>query len=213
MVARRWLAGEVSATPPGTDAEWRRLLEHLAAIHAVRPGMASVLVPDANLTFTRAEECRRRVLNGAAQVPEAARTPEPARTLCRADPNTTNFLRRQRVWASVDWENSGSGDPVFELADLLAHPAYLGVPSARRAWAIERYGALSDDPHLGLRARAYLPLMMADWALFFARKAHEYEEGKKKPKARLVDRPPEWYATLAERAREYGEAAIELLRA
>lgn len=77
---------------------------------------------------------------------------------------------------------------------------------------IERSGALSDDPRLGLRARTYLPLMLADWAMFFARKAHEYGQGKT-PAPRLVDRPPEWYATLPAQARAYREAALGLLGA
>ncbi len=48
------------------------------------------------------------------------------------DPNILNFVRLPHGWASVDWENSGWGDPAFELADLMAHPADTSV--SPEAW-------------------------------------------------------------------------------
>lgn len=59
-------------------------------------------------------------------------------TLCRVDPNLRNFVRRPDGWLSVDWENSGWGDPAFEIADLLAHPTCLVVTGERRRWVMAR---------------------------------------------------------------------------
>ena len=230
VVVQMWLAGDVRAAPPESEAEWRALLEHLAAVHSVRPATVRSPLRDVHLTFTTAEACWQQVLRGAALVPESARTaelnalarrveavrlpewPEPELTLCLMDPNTTNFIRRPGAWVSVDWENSGWGDPAFELADLLAHPAYLGLSEDERERAIDAYCALSDDRLVGLRARAYLPLMLADWAMFFARKAYEHGQGRPS-KARLVNWPAEWYAGLPQRAVAYTQAALTLLSA
>jgi len=218
VVVQAWLDGEVRAAPPADDAAWLRLLDHLAAIHASAP--ASDKIGRAALTFTSAEPLRERALGGLRRVPEPARSgdlcelerriagatsptwPEPQLAFCRVDPNTLNFVRRPGAWASVDWENSGWGDPAFELADLLAHPAYLDVPPARREWAIDAYCALRQDFALGERACVYYALMLADWAGFFARKSFEVVQGHER-KERLVKRPPEWYAALRPKAERY----------
>jgi aminoglycoside phosphotransferase (APT) family kinase protein len=223
VTVQTWLDGEVRAEPPADDAAWLRLVEHLATVHESAPTDEGIA--PAVLTFTSVGPLRERALNGLRLVPEAARSgelrelerrlaaatlpswPEPALAFCRVDPNTLNFVRRPGPWASVDWENSGWGDPAFELADLLAHPAYLGVTPDRREWTIDAYCALRDDFAIAERARAYYALMLADWAGFFARKAYEVAHGDESNE-RLVRRPPEWYAALRPNAERYLEAAL-----
>ena len=85
--------------------------------------------------------------------------PAPQLALCRVDPNTLNFVRRPNTWASVDWENAGWGDPAFEIADLITHPAYADVPPERWGWLIDAYCAHCGDPSGATRIRVYRLLM------------------------------------------------------
>jgi aminoglycoside phosphotransferase (APT) family kinase protein len=231
VVVQSWLTGGTSATVP-TSAEWGLLIDHLRAIHRIKLEQATAPIPPAVLTMTSADDGVQRVLGGWHGQPAGTFTPEvdalvervrgrnwptwpqPELTLCRVDPNILNFVRLPTRWASVDWENSGWGDPAFEVADLLAHPAYTTVPAGMWKELIVAYSLGNDDQTLMLRIRTYLALMLADWAVFFARKAHEYAQGRLQT-PRLVDRPASWYATLPQQAAHYlaaAKAALASLR-
>ena len=71
--------------------------------------------------------------------------PAAAPRLCRTDANISNFIRRPEGWYSVDWENSGWGDPAFEVADLMSHPAYITVPCERWPWVARTYCRIAGD--------------------------------------------------------------------
>ena len=107
-------------------------------------------------------------------------TPPPL-TLCRVDPNLLNFIRRPDGWVSVDWENSGWGDPAFEIADLLAHPTCLDVTQERRLWAMQRYASQRGEPELLERMAVYYALMLAWWAARFARLYDDIAAGGPQP--------------------------------
>jgi aminoglycoside phosphotransferase (APT) family kinase protein len=227
VVVQTWLPGPVCNAPPPDDAGWMRLLAHYATLHTIVPGATALPVLPAALTFTTAATCHVRTRASLARIAPEQTTdrlrtmaeqldrldlpswPEPALTFCRVDPNTPNFVRRVGPWASVDWENSGWGDPAFEIADLLAHPAYLGVSDARKTWAITTYAALRADKTFILRARTYYVLLLADWAAYFARASGQPAAGR--DPARLVPRPDEWHAGIAERARIYLDLALAAL--
>jgi thiamine kinase-like enzyme len=115
--------------------------------------------------------------------------PAPRRTLCRTDANWRNLLRCPTLWASVDWENSGWGDPAFEIAELMTHPAYDVVPPSRWAWVIAAYVACVEDPLVERRIRAYEVVMQVWWAVRWARTLYEVPRGLDQ---RLVERGPSW---------------------
>lgn len=226
VIVQTWLDGEVSATPPATDTEWQQLLEHFATIHAVTPRQTPLALRPAVLTMTDAPTGLERIRQQLALIPadrqpptlgtlvrqaEATRFPNwtaPPRTLCRCDPNSLNFVRRPGAWASVDWENSGWGDPAFELGDLIAHPAYATVPSTRWAWVLETYAALREDQAVITRIRAYSVLMLVWWVARLARGLYEIPTGHDQ---RLVERPAAWQADLQAKYDAYiGRAAAAL---
>lgn len=126
--------------------------------------------------------------------------PEPPLALCRVDPNVLNFIRYSGGLASVDWENSGWGDPAFELADLLAHPSYLEVPEARQEWLIEEWLAARGEPGAEARIRSYRALMLAWWAARLARALYEVPRGGDQ---RLAARPAGWQATATAQYNRY----------
>lgn len=223
VVVQSWLAGETSTTLPQGDAEWTPLLEHYARLHRLTPGQVRVWLPPAVLNFRNAAAGVRTVQRHFYGLPESERTPEAqdlvqwverARwprwkelplALCRDDANIANFIRRPQGWAAVDWEYSGWGDPAFELADLLTHPAFEGLSPERQEWLVHSYAALSGDPTAELRIRVYWALMQVWWVVRCLRYLYEVPAGKD---ARLATRPAGWADGIrAKYARYLAQAA------
>lgn len=125
-------------------------------------------------------------------------------TLCRADPNIRNFIRRPGGWASVDWEYSGWGDPAFEIADLLTHAAHLDIGDERRQWCIDRYCAQSPDPGCAERIAVYCTLMLVWWCVRLARYTYETARGLD---PRLAQPAGDWAATKQRQLEIYLERA------
>ena len=202
VVVQTWIAGEVRDAPPRNDDEWTHLLEHYAALAQVTPANTSLALPQAVVTAKNAEEAKARVREQLALGPneaqnesiatliqkmEATHFPEwvaPPVILCRVDPNILNFIRRDHIWLSVDWENAGWGDAAFEIADLMAHPSYATVSPARWNWVIEEYCRLMNDTRMEIRIRTYHRIMLVWWVVRCARYLYDIPRGKDR---RLVD--------------------------
>ncbi len=209
VIVMTWLDGPVSETPPTTDREWNALLAHLLAVHTVTPGGASEDIPPAVMTMLDVPDGLRRIeaqvdrlppgehllpvdaLVEAITVTDWPEWPPAQVSLCRSDPNLSNFVRRSGRWASVDWENAGWGDPAFEIADLLCHPTTLTVPPERAAWVVDRYATLRGDSALPQRVAVYQRLLLVWWVARLARFLYEVPRGLD---PRLVDRPANWQA-------------------
>ena len=226
VVVQTWLAGAPLDEPPVYDDDWRALVAHLATLHTLTPERVSLPLPPAVLDMRSAEEGRARVREQLARLPEEARPPAlrdlvarveraafpawpvPTPSLCKGDPNIRNFLRRPKGWAAVDWEYSGWGDPAFELADLITHPAYLAVPPDRWPWLVEAYCSRRPDPGLATRVRTYIRLMLVWWVVRFARLLYETPRGLDR---RLVDPPATWQAATRAKYDHYLRSARALL--
>lgn len=218
VVVQTWLEGDTSATPPTTNAGWTKLLAHYAAIHTLTPDQTGVRLPPAVLTADSPGACRSIVRQQVAALPsgqwpaalealvrrfEVASFPEwPAAptTLCHVDANIRNFIRRPDRWAAVDWENAGWGDPAFEIADLMTHPAYIEVPTWRWEWVIDAYCTLVDDPTAATRIRVYHKTLLVWWVARFARYLYEIPRGLDE---RLADRPAGWQQDVHARCEHY----------
>ena len=225
VVVQTWIEGEVSAAPPKTDAEWESLLRHIALVHAIRPENTAMRLPEAVLNASSPDEARQKAQVQAACVPfeaqpdplrallgrlEAARFPEwpdaPA-ALCRNDNNISNFIRCPGLWASVDWEYSGWGDPAFDLAVLLTHPSYIGVSPSRWEWLIDAYCDQVDDTGAELRIRVYRQVHAVWWVARVVRALWEIPRGLDD---RLTPWPDDWQADLAAKYEHYVRLAETL---
>lgn len=224
VVAQTWVAGEVSAAPPANDAEWMRLLAHYAAIHTLTPDQTARDLPDAVVTMRDANEGIARVREQLALLPDEARPAslvallarfaqgefphwdQPRVTFCRVDPNITNFIRRADAWWSADWENAGWGDPAFEVADLIVHPAYIGVDEARWDWVITQYCRLMNDMQMEIRIRTYRRIMLVWWVVRCARYLHDIPRGQDR---RLSAYPSEWQADFQRKYAHYLNLALQ----
>jgi thiamine kinase-like enzyme len=195
VVVQSWVQGWVSAEVPVTDEEWDALLRHMALLHTLTPERTTVPLPVSIQTAQSVDEARALVCQQVERVPQPER---PARmnallrrleqmrapswpplqlALCHTDPNITNYVRRPDMWMAVDWDNSGWGDPAFELADLVTHPAYLTVPASRWEWVIERYCDLAHDRAIARRTQAYRKVMLVWWVARLCRYRYEIPRG------------------------------------
>jgi aminoglycoside phosphotransferase (APT) family kinase protein len=222
VVVQTWLEGNVDAAPPATDAEWQALLRHLALVHTVTPGKTSMQLPWATINASDADEARQRVRQQLAHLPRKAQPPslqslvrrlDAARfprwppapvTLCRCDNNVANFVRRPGLWASVDWEYSGWGDPAFDVANLVTHVAYLPAPPSRWEWVRDAYSDSVDDGTASLRIRTYCKILLVWWLARLARYLYEIPRGQDR---RLVDWPPGWQADIEAKVEQYVDLA------
>jgi aminoglycoside phosphotransferase (APT) family kinase protein len=221
IVVQSWLIGAVHEDPPENDAEWDALLSYFAQLHRITPAQAQNPLEPAVTNIASVAQGRTMIAEQIALLPATARPPdleelatvvrevdlaEPggARlTLCRVDANTRNFVRRSQGWASVDWENSGWGEPAFEIVDLMTHPAYASVTNERWDWVVERYAVLSEDPHAPAKIAAFYPLMLAWWVARTARLMYELPRGLD---TRLSD-SSDWSAGLTIQYQRYLDLA------
>ncbi len=218
VVVQTWLEGEVSARPPASETEWRKLVQHFALIGTVKPQNTSTALPEAVLNANNVRDGRRIVQQQVARIPRQARPQSLLRlirrfersflpdwsgvalALCRVDNNTLNFVRRPGLWASVDWENAGWGDPAFDIADWKTHAAYIGVPAARWDWVVDAYCSLVGDAAAAVRIQAYYKILLVWWVARLARYLYEVPRGLDQ---RLVEWPEDWQDGLLAKYEHY----------
>ncbi|MBK8903950.1 MAG: aminoglycoside phosphotransferase family protein [Anaerolineaceae bacterium] len=225
VVVQTWLEGEVTAVPPETDEAWRLLVAHYAALAQVMPANSEMELETAVINFHSVISGVEHIQKQCAAIPLHARSDEliqlvqaasrlslklpPARlALCRVDANTLNFVRRSGSWASVDWENSGWGDPTFEMVDLMTHPQYAAVPAERWEWVTQVYADLVGDQAAAVRIRTYYPLMLIWWVARLARMLYEVPLGRDD---RLVARDPNWQQAAEEKMARYTNLAFQAI--
>jgi aminoglycoside phosphotransferase (APT) family kinase protein len=218
VVVQTWLEGEVSVRPPNTVTEWQCLLQHLAAIHTVTPDKTRVKLRQATINASNAEEGKQRVREQMAHVARQARPaslrallrrfetcrfpqwPRAPVTLCRLDNNISNYIRRPGLWASVDWEYSGWGDPAFDVANLITHVAYVEVPTSRWQWVADIYCGLVKDATAPLRIQVYCQILVMWWIARLTRYLYELPQGLDE---RLATWSAGWQADLEAKAEHY----------
>ena len=226
VVVQTWLAGEVTAVPPQTDAEWHKLVQHHATLTQITPENTEVDLATGVVNFNGLADGLAQMQQQCATIPPEAQPaalkelmqwanqlpddlPPAPLALCRVDANTLNFVRRMGAWASVDWENSGWGDPAFEMADLITHPAYLDVPLARWAWVAELYGELVGEETAVSRIKTYTSLMLIWWVARLARALYEIPRGLDE---RLVPRDPNWQQQAEQKLAIYTTRAFTAIK-
>lgn len=223
VIVQSWLEGEVMTMPPNSEAEWQSLIAYYATIHTLKQGSVPVKLLLAVLSARSVKTAREIVEQQVAHLPKEAQPaslqrllrqfqrtqfpdwPEPSLTLCRVDPNPLNFIRRPGLWGSVDWENSGWGDPAFEIADLMTHPAYLDVPASQRELVVDLYCQLAGDPTATQRIYTYYRIMLVWWVARLARYLYEVPRGLDE---RLVQRPANWLEGMQTKYEYYLSLAI-----
>lgn len=228
VVVAKWLEGEVTAVPPKTDDEWLQFIEVYVKLRQITPQTTSRPIPKGLINFASVQEGMEQIQTQCDAIPqdhypqqlralltklESFPDGPPASTspvaLCHVDANTLNFLRRPNGWASVDWENSGWGDPAFEIVDTMTHPQYMSVDDERWEWFVQQYGELSGDDTAVARIRRTYPLMLVWWVARLARMLYEIPRGGDQ---RLVERPSGWKTDIEMKLDWYAERAEKVMR-
>ncbi|MCB8968735.1 MAG: aminoglycoside phosphotransferase family protein [Ardenticatenaceae bacterium] len=229
VVVQTWVEGAVTAVPPQTPQEWESLLRHYVTLHKAMPENVAIPLQAATVNFVSAAAAHRFLQQGLACIPPAFRPnsllivmdladrfaavqpelPPITLSLCRTDPNILNFVRQGDAWLSVDWENSGWGDPCFEIADLLAHPCYLDIDAATRQWIMAWYAEAVGEETAVARIATYYPLMLAWWVVRLTRMLYEIPRGLDQ---RLVTRPSDWQAQTQAKYERYVALATAALQ-
>jgi aminoglycoside phosphotransferase (APT) family kinase protein len=207
VVVQRWLTGVTWGGPPTTPQAWQSLLDHFCTIHDITPAKVTIALDSAVLNVDSGAAGKALIRQEVAKLPPTARPavlqrlldwtewwqppqwtpPQPA--LCRGDANWRNFIANDGRLLSVDWENSGWGDPAFEIAELIAHPAYSTVPNERWSWLIDAYAAQRQEADTVTRIHTYLIIMRIWWVARSARTRYEAPRGLDE---RLAKRPDDW---------------------
>ncbi len=191
VVISEWLPGHtLTAYPPPEDhPSWETLLESLAQAHSITPQESNVQLSNAALYLVEPEDVLREinlqlgrlppgeigaldhsqlenVVKVASQMPQL-RWHHPVQVgLIHCDPNARNMIHFEGVIRLVDWENSGWGDPAFDIAVLCANPDYgMPLPPEHHAWMMDEHSRLLDDPHLPQRAALYTRLLHVWWLM------------------------------------------------
>lgn len=224
VVIQTWIAGDRIDTPPSTDDQWQEFLQHLLMIRTITPETSSVQLSKAYNAST-VEEGRSLVHQQLAQIPHEAQPgslqdwvrqferttfaewEQPPLTLCRADPKLSNFIRCANGMTSVDWEYSGWGDPAFEIADMMAHPDYFGVPSSRWEWVSQVYARRISDSGCEHRVRTYFRILVVWWLARFSRYSFQMSRGVDH---RLAPQPVNWREDTQEKYSHYLKLAESL---
>lgn len=207
VVVQTWLPGAVRTAPPATPHDWQRLLDMYCQIHTITPARTAVALGNAVLNATSLAGGRALIQQQLVRLPtdeqpqslrallrwfERWSPPEWAtspRTLCRVDGNWRNFVEQPSAWLSVDWENSGWGDPAFEWADLVTHPAYVDLVDAPWPHLVALYAERMNDPTAPQRFAVYNVVMHVWWVVRWVRYMYEVP---RRLDERLVERPPGW---------------------
>ena len=227
VVVQSWVSGEVTAVPPQSNHEWQLLVQHYATLATLTPEKINVPLKTAVMAFSSIPHAHQQIQHQLDAIPPTERPislqklmrhlssspplpcpPAPSLSLCRNDSNTLNFIRRPNRWLSVDWENSGWGDPAFEIVDMICHPQYASVTRERWEWVIKVYGELVEDETAVSRIHTYIPLMYAWWVARLARAAYQVPRGLDE---RLVKRPSDWQAQNQALYARYLKLATEAL--
>ena len=227
VVVMAWLDEEVKDEPPQSEEEWLMLARHHATLQAITPATSEVPLRASLLSHQSARDAVERFTRQVEDIAPNARPAEleelaryvedvklikwspPRLSLIRGDPNILNFVRRTDSWASVDWEDSGWGDPAAEMGDLMAHPSYLSVHESRWEWLATEYGKMLGDETAASRIRVYDVLTVAWWAALFAARLHLLARGDKD--SQYIGRPANWEHYLRVRYEKYTVRASELL--
>jgi thiamine kinase-like enzyme len=210
VIVQTWLEGEALISPPQNLMDWQALVDHYCAIHQLNTEKTRVRISPAVLYAASGAEGKALVRRHLERIPaqfqpetlqrliqrfEAWAPPQwppPRLALCRVDANWRNFIRRPNAWASVDWENSGWGDPAFEIADLMTHPAYISINDPPWERLITYYSNQMGDEDAPSRIQAYRIIMLIWWVVRWQRNLYETPRGLD---PRLVDRPASWRET------------------
>lgn len=228
VVVQQWVEGERLDAIPANDLEWTNLIDHFLSIHSIKQTKANAHLPSAVINCNDITAGFALVGQHLAMIPATERPaslttlvdrfrktsyptwPAITEVLCRVDANTLNFIKTKSGWKSVDWENCGWGDPAFEVADILTHPAYEAMSQSRWQWLIDAYCQKSTDPTMAQRIQVYLTVMLVWWVVRLVRYKVEIPSGQDQRLTQTLQNQAEWATKRNAQYQHYLDLAWEI---
>jgi len=182
VLIAEWIQGKVYQEPPQQDSEWVQIVEHYFRIHSNSPSFHNIYVQSAYQNPCSKQKSKKFIESQIGKVPKEFWPNEikallklweektfinwstPKVAFCRGDGNFTNLIMISKGIISVDWEFSGWGDPYFDLASLLAHPAYVDSNLSKVQWVADYYNGLDKQKDFHQKINDYLLTLFIYWA-------------------------------------------------
>jgi len=197
VVVQSWLEGKVLQRPPLEDNDWRNILLYYQKLHSIEISHSSVTLKKSYLNASSVAEGMTLIDEQIDALPPEKISKELERkisnlaklgnhsfdcpiTLCKTDSNFRNFILQNDNLLSVDWENSGWGNPHFEIAELITHAAYLSVEVSRWEWLIDEYATIVADKTVKEVLPIYVHIMLVWWLLRLTRYMNEFSQEQDK---------------------------------
>lgn len=191
-----WIQGKIYQEPPHQDSEWIQIVEHYFRIHSNSPSCHNLFVQTAYQNPCAKQKSKQFIESELGKVPKEFWPIElnsllqlweektfinwssPKVAFCRGDGNFTNFIWQSKGIVSVDWEYAGWGDPYFDLASLLAHPAYVDLNLSKIQWVAEYYNGLAKQKDFNQKINDYLLTLYIYWAARYTNLLYNTDQTK-----------------------------------
>lgn len=170
-----WLPGmPVEHAPAPHSGVWSNIIETYASIHAqelydlhpsLRPAVLGVDVGQVVTDMRGRADGTHDALIDAADASIPATLPTGlSRRLIHCDANLANVLLDGSA-KIVDWENSGWGDPCFDIANIVMTPQLADRSLEDWEPLFVKHAGILGDPRLAERTRAHALVMAAWWVV------------------------------------------------
>ena len=188
VIISSWVDGVVLGDLSQTSISvWQKILDTLTTMHTITPQHAPLL-KDATLAIQSPDDVIAEIDRRFAKLPDgqlgvitkadigtifnnvkASRDKTIHHTdnlrfiLC--DTNPSNMIHTADGIVIVDWENSGWGDPTFDIADLLARPECDKLTDQTRQFILSYYAETMQSQASITRILEYEKLMLVFWLI------------------------------------------------
>ena len=169
-----WCNGKpIDEAPPPGAAAWDTIAQAYARVHSTEPVGAKPtvlgvdplqVVDDMRRRAERLDSSPAELIAAAERVARAVSAPAP-RSLVHCDASPRNFLVDGRGVTIVDWENSGWGDPCFDVANIVVTPQLAEYGLSEWDGLFAEHAELLGDCLLAERTRAHARVMSAWWVV------------------------------------------------
>lgn len=187
VVISSWVDGTVLGDLSQTaEKDWEKILDTLATMHSITPNDAPLLrdavLPIRSTADVIAEIERRFAFLPDGQLGQITKSqiaeifhevkarghtiaPVQDIRLILCDVTPSNMIHTSNGIVIVDWENSGWGDPAFDIADLLVRPECADLTTQTRTQILEYYAEKFQSKEMTQRIIEYEKLMLVFWLI------------------------------------------------
>lgn len=188
VIISSWVDGVVLGDLSQTSISvWQKILDTLTTMHSITPQHAPLL-KDATLAIQSPDDVIAEIDRRFAKLPDGqlgaitkddigkiftdfkanrdkSIVPISDLRLILCDTNPSNMIHTADSIVIVDWENSGWGDPTFDIADLLVRPECDKLTDQTRQFILSYYAEKMQSQTSITHILEYEKLMLVFWLI------------------------------------------------